>query len=209
MSFAKLEDAITVPLFPLRIVLFPAGRHDLQIFERRYIDMVTDCLKSGTPFGICSIEAGTEARTADSSQSVSRIGTLARIIDWNQLDNGLLGVTIEGTTKFCVEDCWESDTDLLMGEVVLSEGDTIDGEPVAYSDEFDELVEVLKGLEEHPLVAEKNLDIEHENLWQLGWHLSGLIPMGENIRQALLELDDPKARAESLMQLLKELAGED
>jgi len=95
--------------------------------------MVTDCLKSGTPFGICSIEAGTEARTADSSQSVSRIGTLARIIDWNQLDNGLLGITIEGTTKFRVEDCWESDTDLLMGEVVLSEGDTIDGEPVAYS----------------------------------------------------------------------------
>jgi Lon protease-like protein len=53
------------------------------------------------------------------------------------------------------------------------------------------------------------LDIEYENLWQLGWHLSGLIPMGENIRQALLELDDPRARAESLMQLLKELAGED
>ena len=202
MPFAKLEDAITVPLFPLRIVLFPAGQHDLQIFERRYIDMVTDCLKSGTPFGICSIEAGTEARTADSQQSVSRIGTLARIIDWNQLDNGLLGITIEGTTKFRVEDCWESDSDLLMGEVVLSEGDTVDGEPVAYSDEFDELVEVLKGLE-------KNFDIEYENLWQLGWHLSGLIPMGENIRQALLELDDPRARAESLMQLLKELAGEE
>ena len=71
------------------------------------------------------------------------------------------------------------------------------------------MVEVLKGLEEHPLVAEKNLDIEYENLWHLGWHLSGLIPMGENIRQALLELDDPRARAESLMQLLKELAGED
>jgi Lon protease-like protein len=76
MSFAKLEDAITVPLFPLRIVLFPAGRHDLQIFERRYIDMVTESLKSGTPFGICSIEAGTGVRAADTQHSVNRIGHL-------------------------------------------------------------------------------------------------------------------------------------
>ena len=209
MSFAKLEDAITIPLFPLRIVLFPAGRHDLQIFERRYIDMVTDCLKSGTSFGICSIETGVEERTADSQRSVSRIGTLARIIDWNQLDNGLLGITIEGTTKFRVEDCWESDADLLMAQVVLSEGDTIEGEPVAYGNEFDELVEVLKGLEDHPLIAEKNFDIEYENLWQLGWHLSELIPMGGNVRQALLEIDDPRERAESLALLLKDMAGEE
>ena len=209
MSFAKLENAITVPLFPLRIVLFPAGRHDLQIFERRYIDMVTESLKSGTPFGICSIESGTGERAAGTQHSVNRIGTLARIIDWNQLDNGLLGITIEGTTKFRVEDCWEADSDLLMAKVVLSARDTIDSEPVAYGDDFGELVEVLRGLEEHPLVAEKNFAIEYDNLWHLGWHLSELIPMSENSRQALLELDDPRARAESLMQLLKDLSGED
>ena len=209
MSFAKLEDAITVPLFPLRIVLFPAGRHDLQIFERRYIDMVTESLKSGTPFGICSIEAGTGVRAADTQHSVNRIGTLARIIDWNQLDNGLLGITIEGTTKFRVEDCWEADSDLLMAKVVLSECDTLDSEPMAYGDDFAELVEVLRGLEQHPLVAEKNFAIDYDNLWHIGWYLSELIPMSEPSRQALLELDDPRARAESLMQLLKGLSGEE
>lgn len=209
MSFAQSQHAITVPLFPLRIVLFPGGRHELQIFERRYIDMVTASLKTGTPFGICSLQAGAEVMEAGARQTVSRIGTLARIIDWNQLDNGLLGITIEGTTKFRVEDCWQSDADLLMANVVPSLVDTLEGEPLSYGQEYGELVEVLRGLESHPLVAEKSLDIEYENLWQLGWHLSELVPLGEGSKQALLELDDAHERAASLRALLRELSGEE
>jgi Lon protease-like protein len=96
-----------------------------------------------------------------------------------------------------------------MAKVVLSECDTLDSEPMAYGDDFAELVEVLRGLEQHPLVAEKNFAIDYDNLWHIGWHLSELIPMSEPSRQALLELDDPRARAESLIQLLKDLSGEE
>ena len=69
MSFAQSQHAITVPLFPLRIVLFPGGRHELQIFERRYIDMVTASLKTGTPFGICSLQAGAEVMEGGARQT--------------------------------------------------------------------------------------------------------------------------------------------
>lgn len=209
MSLTSQQDTLTLPLFPLQIVLFPGGRHDLQIFERRYIDMVTESLRQGTPFGICSLQAGGEAREPGTRQSVNRIGTLARIIDWNQLDNGLLGITIEGTAKFKVDECWQADTDLLMARVTVSTVDTLEGEPVSYGDDYDELVEVLRGLESHPLVVEKNLDIEYENLWHLGWHLSGLIPMADSARQALLELDDPHERAASLVELLRDMSGEE
>lgn len=208
MPFIESES-LTVPLFPLRIVLFPGGRHDLQIFERRYIDMVTESLKSGTPFGICALQLGSEKVEPGSRQTINRIGTLARIIDWNQLDNGLLGITIEGTAKFRVEECWQAETDLLMAKVVVSDSDSLQGEPVSYGEEYDSLVEVLRNLESHPLVLEKNLDIEYENLWQLGWHLSELVPMSERAKQALLELEDPRERAASLLELLKELSGED
>ena len=183
MSFAKLEDAITVPLFPLRIVLFPAGRHDLQIFERRYIDMVTDCLKSGTPFGICSIEAGTEARVQQIlQQSVSRIGTLARIIDWNQLDNGLLGITIEGTTKFRVEDCWESDTDLIDGRRLCSaRAIQSTASPLPTETNSMNWSRCLKGSKQHPLVAEKELGYRiRKSLAAWAGISARLIPMGEN-----------------------------
>ncbi len=209
MSFAQSQEALTIPLFPLGIILFPGGRHDLQIFEQRYIDMVTASLKNSTPFGICSLQAGLETREAGTRQSVSRIGTLARIIDWNSLDNGLLGITIEGTSKFRVDNCWQADNDLLMAEVTLSAEDRLEAEPVPYEEGYEALVEVLKGLEAHPLVAEKNLSIDYDNLWHLGWHLGELMPLSGAEKQALLELDDAGARADRLAELLRELSGED
>jgi Lon protease-like protein len=209
MSFAQSQETLTIPLFPLGIVLFPGGRHDLQIFEQRYIDMVTSSLKNDTPFGLCSLQSGQETRAPGTRQSVSRIGTLARIIDWNSLDNGLLGITIEGTTKFRVDNCWQAESDLLMAEVTLSAEDRLEAEPVAFGEGYEALVEVLKGLEGHPLVAEKNLAIDHDNLWHLGWHLSELMPLDGAEKQGLLELDDAQLRADRLLELLRELSGED
>ena len=68
---------------------------------------------------------------------------------------------------------------------------------------------MLKGLEGHPLVAEKNLSIDYDNLWHLGWHLGELMPLSGAEKQALLELDDAGARADRLAELLRELSGED
>ena len=41
-----------IPLFPLNVVLFPEGELKLRIFEPRYIDMVSDCLRNDTGFGV-------------------------------------------------------------------------------------------------------------------------------------------------------------
>ena len=51
---------ITVPLFPLNTVLFPQGILQLRIFEPRYLDMVSESLTTGGPFGICLISHGNE-----------------------------------------------------------------------------------------------------------------------------------------------------
>ena len=45
-----------IPLFPLNVVLFPEGELKLRIFEPRYIDMVSDCLRNDTGFGVCFIQ---------------------------------------------------------------------------------------------------------------------------------------------------------
>ena len=50
-----------IPLFPLRTVLFPGGFLPLRIFEQRYIDMVRECARSDTGFGVCLISEGEEA----------------------------------------------------------------------------------------------------------------------------------------------------
>ena len=49
-----------VPIFPLSSVLFPGGVLPLRIFEARYMDMVRDCMRQDTPFGVCLITRGGE-----------------------------------------------------------------------------------------------------------------------------------------------------
>ena len=91
-----------IPLFPLGIVMFPGGRFDLQIFERRYIDLIRQCLRSARGFGICLLKTGEEKDQKNSGRSIYNIGTYTEIVDWNQLENGLLGITVEGRIKFSV-----------------------------------------------------------------------------------------------------------
>ncbi len=50
-------------LFPLHTVLFPGGRLPLQIFEARYLDMVSQCLKENSRFVIVLIRDGDEVVT--------------------------------------------------------------------------------------------------------------------------------------------------
>ena len=88
---------IEIPIFPLRTVLFPDGFLPLRIFEQRYLKMVRDCASQGSVFGVCLILEGEEAiapvRTATT-------GTVAEIVDWYTLEDGLLGVSAVGADRF-------------------------------------------------------------------------------------------------------------
>ncbi|MEM9207821.1 MAG: LON peptidase substrate-binding domain-containing protein, partial [Pseudomonadota bacterium] len=87
---------MTCPLFPLRTVLYPGGPLPLRIFEARYLDMISNCLKTESPFGVLLIREGAETGPA----STYEVGTLARITDWYQGSDGLLGVTAIGERRF-------------------------------------------------------------------------------------------------------------
>ncbi len=203
-----MNDAQEIPLFPLRNVLFPGGRIDLQIFERRYIDMVSASLKRGTGFGICLLKRGEEVARPGTQQTIHRTGTYAEIVDWNQLENGLLGITIEGKAKFRIENCWEGSGNLLRAQVRFSATDSVGKQLIPLDERFTALADLLKKLESHPLVVQQQLTVDHNNLWDLGWRLSELIPIAAEARQHLLELDDPWERIENIEQLVVDLANE-
>ena len=99
-----------IPLFPLRTVLFPGGILPLRIFEQRYLNMVRDCARDDSGFGVCLIREGGEAA---SEVKTTRVGTLAKIVDWYTLDDGLLGVSAVGSMRFSVDSCWREDDGLL------------------------------------------------------------------------------------------------
>jgi hypothetical protein len=203
-----MTETQQIPLFPLRVVMFPKGRLNLQIFERRYIDLVTHCMRTSSGFGICLLKEGEEVVQEGTNQTIHRTGTYSNIIDWDQLENGLLGITVEGSAKFSIEDCWQSDSGVLQGNVQFNETDNVGRETIPLDDQYTALADLLQNLESHPLVEQKKLIIDYNNLWDLGWRLSELIPIEIEQKQQLLEIDDPWERIQSIEQLVSDLAND-
>lgn len=201
-----MKNTNDIPLFPLNIVLFPGGRFDLQIFERRYIDLVSHCMRTGTGFGICLLKSGDETNGNNLNQTVYNTGTYAKIVDWDQLESGLLGITVEGAVKFVAQDFWKEEDDVLHASVEFSDIESTEADVIPLGDEYTALSELLRNLEDHPLVAGRNLSIDYSDLRQLGWRLSELIPLGIDVRQELLELNDPVERLSKIEKLVSEMA---
>ena len=201
-----MKNTNDIPLFPLNIVLFPGGRFDLQIFERRYIDLVSHCMRTGTGFGICLLKSGEETNVNNLNQTVYNTGTYAKIVDWDQVESGLLGITVEGAVKFVARDFWKEEDDVLHASVEFSDIESTEADVIPLGDEYTALSELLRNLEDHPLVAGRNLSIDYSDLRQLGWRLSELIPLGIDVRQELLELNDPVERLSKIEKLVSEMA---
>lgn len=197
-----LSEPELIPLFPLRSVLFPGGRLPLQIFEQRYIDLVSHCMKTDTGFGVCLISQGTEMARAGARQQVERVGMYARIVDWDQLPSGLLGITVEGRHKFMVQDCWARDDKLLMATVQFAREDFLGQPALPLTDEHEALVELLRDLAAHPLIESLELAIDFDDRRQLAWRLSELLPVPMHQKQQLLALDDTEERIREIENLV-------
>ena len=105
---------IDIPLFPLSAVLFPGGLLNLRIFEQRYLDLVRDCSRNGSGFGVCLILGG---REVGEPALPAAVGTLARITDFCVLPDGLLGISAEGGERFQAATTRVRDNGLVHGEV--------------------------------------------------------------------------------------------
>ncbi len=88
-----------IMLFPLGAVILPEGKMRLRIFEPRYKRLVTEASKGDNTFGICLFESEPDS----SSGSLSATGTLVRIVDFEALDDGLLGITVVGLKRFLIQ----------------------------------------------------------------------------------------------------------
>jgi len=201
---ADRTSRVDLPLFPLGTVLFQGGRLPLQIFEPRYLDLVSRCMREASSFGIVLIRRGSDVRAPDSeSPEIFEIGTEARIVDFNQLSSGRLGIVVEGGRKFRVFDTWEQSDLLLVGEVAY-----LPDEPeVGIGPEHEELVGLLRQLMEHPEVQKLRLEIDLEDARSVGWRLAELLPIEPEIKQALLQLPYPRERLQELKRLITKLRG--
>lgn len=197
-----------IALFPLKSVLFPKGRLPLQIFEQRYIDLITDCMRNDKGFGVCLLKEGEEVVKPGARQQVHRVGTYARIVDWDQLPNGLLGVTVEGVQKFMVQDCDYDESQVLRATVKFCDVDLIGEEAIEVDSQHEVLVDLVEQLVSHPVISKLGMNIAYHDLRELGWRLSELVPLSLERKQALLELQDPRQRIDEIEALLHHMMDE-
>ncbi|CAI8708165.1 MULTISPECIES: LON peptidase substrate-binding domain-containing protein [Pseudomonas] len=193
---------MSLPLFPLNTVLFPGCNLDLQIFEARYLDMIGRCMKQGGGFGVVCILDGHEVGVAP--EGFARVGCEARITDFQQQDNGLLGIRVQGGRRFTV-----LSTEVQRDQLILADVDWLDDEPEQpLQDEDADLVALLKALAEHPMVEALDMGTEALGQQSLANQLAYLLPFAEEDKIDLLQLDDPQQRLDAIQALLDELQGE-
>jgi len=191
-----------LPLFALNAVLFPGCVLDLQIFEARYLDMIGRCMKQGQGFGVVCITEGSEV--GEVPEGFSLIGCEALVTDFQQQDNGLLGIRVVGGRRFRVIDSETQKDQLLVAHVQWLE------EPIdnPLQEEDDDLVALLAALAEHPMVAALNMGLTANGQQSLANQLAYLLPFTEEDKIELLEIDDAEERLDAIQELLDEMQGD-
>jgi Lon protease-like protein len=186
----------SIALFPLNIVLFPGGALPLRIFETRYVDMVRRCMRGSQAFGVALIREGNEVGPAETFD----VGTLAKIVDFHQLSDGLLGLSCIGEQRFRIRSRGRQADGLNLAEV-----DWLASEPaVAVPSRHARLSELLKSV--LPQLGEVYTGIEmrlDDAAW-VGHRLAEILPIPLTDKQSYLELDDPIERLDVLGPLVKD-----
>lgn len=196
MSYSNINnDNVSIinklPLFPLKSILFPQGALALKVFEPRYLDMLTNCEKTGSGFGICLISEGNEVGTAPEIYSV---GTLVQITFWEHRKDGLLGISVMGQQKFNVLEKFVQSNELTLADVEL-----IEHEPVCIlPEQYQSMVNVLKkifAVLQHPYIT---LPKKYDDASWVSCRLCELLPLSPLKQQQLLELNEPMSRLSML-----------
>ncbi len=184
----------TIPLFPLNAVLYPGGPLPLRIFETRYLDMVSLCLKQEAGFGVCLIEQGSETGPA----RTYTVGTLARIHDWSNGPDGLLNIMALGEKRFRVTRLRVQHDGLNLGEV-----EWLPDEPaIPLPDSAKPLAEFLRQVLAQMQDRYAMVTPAYEDATWVGWRLAELLPLPITQRQNLLEISDARMRLDVIGTLL-------
>ncbi len=193
----------SLPLFPLDTVLFPGGILPLRIFEIRYLDMIKRCEEANAPFGVVSLLKGSEVRQAGVDEMFNAIGTLATIESMETIQAGLLEVRCRGTQRFRITSSAKVKYGLWTADIAQIDDDqkvTVPDELQDCADALEKLLETLKVRNPEGLAVAEPWQIDDcawvSNRW------CEFLPLSPELRQRLMELDNPVIRLELVSDLL-------
>ncbi len=209
------ETLTRVALFPLSVVLFPQGVLPLRVFEARYMDMVRDCMRDETSFGVCLVND-----TKGAALGTAEVGCLARITAWDMQQLGLLQIRTVGGDRFRLLASESQPNGLMMGEIDLIEADEDQRVPDEHRPCVDLLTRIIEDMkaqlaekrrtgeasEDSPVLAQLPFEEPYEmdsSAW-VSNRLCEVLPVPLKAKQKLMELTDAATRLEIVHTYLKQ-----
>ena len=198
-----MEKETSSALFPLSVNVLPGAYLPLQIFEPRYIDMVSECLANSEGFCIVLFKDDENEKNKEYLPH-HNIATYVEIVDFNKLDNGLLGITVQGKYKIRIEDVWKQEDELLLGKIekINEEDDNLSNEP-----EYLDLWNMVKEITNHPEIKKLNLDLDLNSSISVCYILASVLPLRPQEKQTILEFENNRDKLDYLKALIKRLGG--
>lgn len=189
-----------LPVFPLGLVALPGTIQNLQIFEPRYINMVKDCMEQGHGFVIVF----QKQIIGNNENEISKKGCYVEIIDFNNLPNGLLGITVKSVNKVSIKNLTQLEDGLHIAKINPEVDPEVDDQ--ALLAEFPEITNILNQLVKHPRIVDMPLDVDFNSADSVAYHLAGLIPIPWPHKQSLLEAFDASQRLSILSKYIEEIS---
>lgn len=183
-----------LPLFPLQTVLFPGGVLSLKVFEARYLDLVSRCLRQSTPFGVVCLNQGGETAQAGAERvRFEAVGVLAHLQDVDAEQPSILRVRCLGGRRFktaqpkqLADGLWVADTTLLPPDAVVHPTPA----QFATVEALTNAIESLRQQGHTPFAEPYQLN-------DAGWVANRwceILPISLAAKQKLMELEEPTMR---------------
>ncbi len=174
-----------IPLFPLQAVLFPGGFLPLRIFEPRYRTMIKFCLEHESEFGVVLIKEGEEVGEA---ATPCEVGTAARILHVEHLDDGRMNIITAGEYRFQILEVQEH-LSYLTGRVrMLDDPDTeIEAVSESVTTQTEELYEAYEALSSRLIFAWQPPEEQPNDPRELAYQIGIRLRISLEEKQTLLE----------------------
>lgn len=195
-------DDTSLPLFPLQSVLFPDGLLHLKVFEARYLDLVSECLRTQSPFGVVCLRQGGEVQRAGETARFEEVGVTAELGEVDSDQPGILRVRCTGRRRFRVvqpqqqpDGMWRAQVRWLPDDARLAPSQ--DAIPTVRA--LANAIATLKQQGSEPFLAPYRFD-------EAGWVANRwceLLPISLAAKQKLMELDQPMVRLQLVDEFLK------
>lgn len=187
-----------LPVFPLGLVVLPGTIQSLQIFEPRYINMIKNCMSNDHGFVIVL------QKKDELNFEIHKKGTYVEIIDFNNLPNGLLGITVRAENKVSINNLCQLEDGLNIADIKPEIDPEVDNQ--ALIAEYPEIINILSQIIKHPKVTELPIKVDFNSADSIAYHLAGLIPLTTNQRQNLLEAFDAAQRLAILSKYIEKIS---